>query len=548
MTHSRRRAALLASLLVTTVSFPALAQQAQGFALNRFDPSERGSEWFALESLDLRGDGRLAFGVVGDWSHKPLVLYAPDGSEKNLIVSDQVFIHAGGAIILANRFRLAVNLPILVYQAGDQVRVGTTTYVSPSSAAIGDLRLGADARLVGEVGDPFTLAFGVQVHLPTGKQADYTGDGKVRVVPRLLGAGEIGPFVYSVKLGVQYRALDGTFAGSPIGTEVVYGAAAGIRTSDEKIVLGPELYGSTVVTSGDTWFKKRTTPVELLLGGHFTVADDFHLGAGIGPGLTRGYGTPQLRIVGSIEWAPAVPKPPPPPADRDNDGILDPDDACPDTPGVKTDDPKTNGCPPPLPDRDKDGIIDNDDACPDTPGVRTDDPKTNGCPPPPPDRDKDGIPDPEDACPDAPGPKNEDPKKNGCPEARIEAGQIKILQQVKFKTGSAEILPVSDVTLNAVLTIFNEHAEITNVRVEGHTDNRGGAQMNMGLSGRRAASVVKWLVAHGVDKKRLVSKGFGLTQPIDTNDTDEGRQNNRRVEFHIEGEEKAAPQKDDKKK
>jgi outer membrane protein OmpA-like peptidoglycan-associated protein len=73
------------------------------------------------------------------------------------------------------------------------------------------------------------------------------------------------------------------------------------------------------------------------------------------------------------------------------------------------------------------------------------------------------------------------------------------------------------------------------VRVEGHTDNRGGAAMNMGLSTRRAASVATWLIKHGVDKSRLTSKGFGLTKPIDTNATEEGRQNNRRVEFHIEG-------------
>src|SRR5215468_5875666 len=133
MIQSRRCAALFVSLLTTTASFPALAQTspAQGFALNRFDPSERGSEWFSLESLDLRGDGRLAFGVVGDWSHKPLVLYAPDGSEKNLIVSDQVFVHLGGGIILANRFRLSVNFPIAAYQKGDQVTVGTTTYLPP---------------------------------------------------------------------------------------------------------------------------------------------------------------------------------------------------------------------------------------------------------------------------------------------------------------------------------------------------------------------------------------------------------------------------------
>ncbi len=69
--------------------------------------------------------------------------------------------------------------------------------------------------------------------------------------------------------------------------------------------------------------------------------------------------------------------------------------------------------------------------------------------------------------------------------------------------------------------------------MEGHTDNRGSAAYNKALSQRRAASVVNWLVSRGIDKKRLSSKGMGLEKPIDTNDTDEGRQNNRRVEFHI---------------
>src|SRR5258708_6995739 len=98
MTHSRRCAALLASLLFATRTTPARAQQAEGFALNRFEPSERGGEWFALESLDLRGEGRVALGVVGDWGHKPLVLYATDGSEKNVLVEDQLFVHVGGGV------------------------------------------------------------------------------------------------------------------------------------------------------------------------------------------------------------------------------------------------------------------------------------------------------------------------------------------------------------------------------------------------------------------------------------------------------------------
>src|SRR5438046_2577899 len=82
-------------------------------------------------------------------------------------------------------------------------------------------------------------------------------------------------------------------------------------------------------------------------------------------------------------------------------------------------------------DRDGGGVLDAEDACPDEPGVRTDDPKTNGCPPPK-DRDGDGILNSEDACPDDPGPKNDDPKKNGCPVAHIEKGQIVIREQVQF--------------------------------------------------------------------------------------------------------------------
>jgi outer membrane protein OmpA-like peptidoglycan-associated protein len=210
--------------------------------------------------------------------------------------------------------------------------------------------------------------------------------------------------------------------------------------------------------------------------------------------------------------------------------VLDADDACPDVPGVKTQDPKTNGCPS---DRDNDGILDADDACPDTPGLKTDDPKTNGCPPDP-DRDKDGIVNEQDACPDTPGPRTADPTKNGCPAAAVVGKRIVILEQVKFATGSAKILPASDTVLNAVLQVLQGHTEIKHLRIEGHTDNVGAAAMNKTLSADRAAAVVTWLAKHGIDKARLSSEGFGMSRPLDTNGTADGRKNNRRVEFHIE--------------
>jgi outer membrane protein OmpA-like peptidoglycan-associated protein len=205
---------------------------------------------------------------------------------------------------------------------------------------------------------------------------------------------------------------------------------------------------------------------------------------------------------------------------------------------VPTDDPKTNGCPPPK-DEDGDGIADEKDACPKEAGPANEDPAKNGCPPPK-DTDGDTIVDPEDACPKDPGDPNPDPKKNGCPKAIIVEGEIKILERIEFDTGKATIRPESDPVLQAVLKVLKEHSEIAVVRVEGHTDNKGTPWFNMTLSKNRAASVVKWLVGQGVDKKRLTSQGLGQTKPLETNDTDQGRQTNRRVEFHIV-EKKDAP-------
>jgi outer membrane protein OmpA-like peptidoglycan-associated protein len=563
--------------------------QGKGFALDRFDPAERGSDWFVLDSLDLRGHFRPAAGITGDWGYKPLVLYDAAGNEKSDIVEHQIFAHLGGSLVLWDRVRAGLSLPIALYQTGDGPTVKGQTFSVPSTD-VGDLRLSADVRLLGGYGDVFNSAIGFALYFPTGSREQFTGDGNARFSPRVSVAGDISMVSYAARLGLNYRPLTEKLDTSSLGTELTIAASAGVRVLDRKLLVGPEIYGSTVA---DSFFEKRATPLEWLIGGHYTVSD-FKFGAGIGSGLTRGWGAPVVRTVLSAEWAPGIdkdsdgdhildredacptvpgvrtndprtngcppPAPPPPPPDRDNDGIIDAKDACPDVPGVANVDPAKNGCPPDQdndgifdsvdacptipgvksddpakngcpPDRDNDGIYDADDACPDVPGVKSEDPKKNGCPP---DRDGDGILDPVDACPDAPGPADPDPKKNGCPLARIENGEVKIIEQVKFKTGSSEILKESDSVLNAVATIMKDHPELQKVRVEGHTDNRGAAAMNKALSERRAASVVAWLTKAGIDKKRLSSKGFGLDRPIDSNETEEGRQNNRRVEFHIE--------------
>jgi OOP family OmpA-OmpF porin len=84
----------LAAVLFMLPTKSATAQTtAPGFALDRFEPSERGSDWFAADSLDFRGEKRLAAGAVLDYAHDPLVLYRPDGTKISGIVSDQFFAH-----------------------------------------------------------------------------------------------------------------------------------------------------------------------------------------------------------------------------------------------------------------------------------------------------------------------------------------------------------------------------------------------------------------------------------------------------------------------
>src|SRR5215472_598585 len=228
-----------------------------GFALDRFEPSPRGSLWFSQDSLDLRGALRPALGVVADYAYKPLVLYNPDGSERSALVRHQLFLHAGASLVVADRLRFALNLPVAAYQDGDGGSLNGVSYTSPTKPSLGDLRLDADIRLTGKYGDPFTAAFGAQLHLPTGDRSSYAGDGSVRVTPHVLAAGEVGMLAYAASLGFVIHGQSDAFAGQPLGSEIALGGAAGLLLADQRLLVGPELYGRTVVTDGDAFFKRH---------------------------------------------------------------------------------------------------------------------------------------------------------------------------------------------------------------------------------------------------------------------------------------------------
>jgi OmpA-OmpF porin, OOP family len=206
---------------------------------------------------------------------------------------------------------------------------------------------------------------------------------------------------------------------------------------------------------------------------------------------------------------------------------------CPDTPaGVEVDE---TGCPI---DSDGDGVADYLDQCPDTPaGKEVND---EGCVT---DRDGDGIPDSEDQCPDSPAgakvmedgcalfgdcrkPKaGEAVDENGC---ALDKGFI--LRGVKFEFDSDRLTEEAKRILNGVAEVLDAYADV-DVDVEGHTDQIGSDAYNLGLSERRANAVKTYLAGKGVEADRMTPVGYGRSQPIADNSTEEGREENRRVEL-----------------
>ncbi len=114
----------------------------------------------------------------------------------------------------------------------------------------------------------------------------------------------------------------------------------------------------------------------------------------------------------------------------------------------------------------------------------------------------------------------------------IEKGAIVRLNNIFFETAKADLRPESFAELNRVVTLLEDHASME-ILIGGHTDNVGSASFNNQLSQARAQAVETYLVSKGISPKRLRVKGYGDTKPVASNDTDAGRQLNRRVEFTI---------------
>ncbi len=303
---ARRGAASLAAALWWAANAgPAAAQEVQRFELNQLEVTPPGDRFFGVPSAAVEGSTVLRAGIVANYAHNPLVLRTPSqGDELGAVVTGQMLLHVGASLAIADRALVSIDEPFALAQGGGSPEVAPgETIESPSSAAAGDLRLGARVFLVEAGGSAAQLALGGYLWVPIGSEAQMAGDGSLRGEPHLILGGRYKRLVYSLKAGALIRELHAFGDVSGIGTAVSYGGAAGLTAFGDRIQVGPELYGTTGLVKGDGPDARTNTNLEVLLGGKLRLGS-FVGGAGVGFGLTRGIGTPDMRLAALLSYAP----------------------------------------------------------------------------------------------------------------------------------------------------------------------------------------------------------------------------------------------------
>jgi hypothetical protein len=194
--------------------------------------------------------------LTTDFEHNPLVVQA--GGQSLAVISTAATVDFGLAATY-DRYRVYANFTMPTNLTGNSGTVDGYTYTTPDITlgsdpdSVGDIRLGFDARLLGDARSPFRLGAGAQLYIPNDLRANYDTDGTFRAMGRLLFAGDKGIFTYAGQTGVHIRPLnDSPIPGSPQGSEFLFGIAGGVKIPirlASQLVVGSEIYGALAFQS-----------------------------------------------------------------------------------------------------------------------------------------------------------------------------------------------------------------------------------------------------------------------------------------------------------
>jgi outer membrane protein OmpA-like peptidoglycan-associated protein len=421
-----------------------------------------------------------------------------------VVVSSRSGAQLAAAFGLLDMVELSAALPVVLTQNGN----GTLLSGSPDldGGALGDVRLGAKARLLNR--NALALGLSVGTSFPTGDQDSLEGGASATGRALLLLSMRAGSLHVAANAGYLVRRRS-RVAGLMVDDGFVAGVGASYSLMPRKLWALGEVYAN-IAKSGR---RSESMPAESVVGLRYAVAGPWMVQGALGVGIGSGYGTPKMRGVFSLAYAPqatgvappppppplpvVVKKEPPPPKDSDGDGLVDPEDECPQEAEDKDGFEDSNGCP----DLDNDGdkIADIDDACPDEPEVIN------------------GIKD-EDGCPD---------------EGLIVMveNRVVVAETVLFKSARARVKRAGRKTLAAIIDLFKQHPEWDRIVIEGHADSRGKPEYNQWLSEKRAKKTRDAMIKLGMPADKIEAVGFGESRPLVEDTSDEAAAKNRRVEF-----------------
>ncbi|AKJ01235.1 outer membrane protein OmpA-like peptidoglycan-associated protein [Archangium gephyra] len=543
------------------------ATAASGFDIHRAQPTPVGESSFMVDSPRFEA-GTWSAGLSLDYAYRPLVLGVEEEDGRfqllQVLIKHQLLgnLELSGSFCDCMTFSASVPLTLLERGSSREASPSMRGLSARATAAeeplagivpvrglgVSDPRFGLMVRLYGRPGEsPFSASLGASVWVPVRKffenTASHTSDLEARMLSTLVLAGTHQPlrWTFTGAFLLRPEARLGNLPspeGSSAGSEVQFGASLQYVHPARGFSLGPEARYATLVTPRAYAFKPFFSSLEVLLGLHLRVGQRLRLGVAGGVGLQRQPGTPDFRLFVRMSYdalrkSASVPKPadsPTRPAfPRQELRILlaPPREEPPTVPPLSPEALRASL------DHDDDGILDGKDVCPDTALGDTPDPRRLGCPAE--DADHDSVFAPEDACPDRPGDPSLEARLNGCPVALVEEREDRLVPQqpIVFAANTDVLLVENLPVLQALAQAIQARPWIQQLRIEGHTDNSGSPDFNRVLSLRRAESVKRWLVEHGIGAALLRTSGHGPSRPITENTTEAGRAANRRVDFII---------------